>query len=124
MSIWDDISVDTGDYVSFVDVGDSVTGVITGLSTKTWDNGKTDPQLTIRTEDGEKTLTAGQVRLKAALAEQRPNVGDTIWIKLSQIEKRTGGKTLKHFEVAVQPKGGPKPPAEEPAADDAPPWAK
>jgi hypothetical protein len=124
MSIWDDISVDTGDYVSFVDVGDSVTGVITGLSTKTWDDGKTDPQLTIRTEDGEKTLTAGQVRLKAALAEHRPNVGDTIWIKLSQIEKRTGGKTLKHFEVAVQPKGGPKPAAPEAPADDAPPWAK
>ena len=131
MSVWDSISIDTGDYVSFVNVGDSVTGVITAISTKTWDDGKTDPQLTIRTDDGEKTLTAGQVRLKAALIEQRPEVGDSIWIKLSQIEKRAGGKTLKHFDVSVQPKGSAAPtvfpeqaaaPAQE--ADDAPPWAK
>ena len=72
MSVWDSISIDTGDYVSFVNVGDSVTGVITAISTKTWDDGKTDPQLTIRTDDGEKTLTAGQVRLKQWLIENKP----------------------------------------------------
>jgi len=53
------------------------------------------------TKDGEIALTAGQVRLKAALAEQRPEVGDTLTVKLTEIEKRAGGKTLKHFDVAV-----------------------
>ncbi len=135
MSVWDSVSVDTGDYVSFTNVGDSVTGVILAIGTKTWDDGKVDPQLTIKTADGEKTLTAGQVRLKAALIEKRPEVGDTIWIKLREIEKRAGGKTMKHFDVAVQPKGGPKPASVQAAAqvpeqapapqveDDAPPWA-
>lgn len=130
MSVWDTVSVDSGEYVTFANVGDSVTGVITAIGTKTWDDGKVDPQLTIRTDDGEKTLTAGQVRLKVALIEKRPEVGDTIWIKLREIEKRAGGKTMKHFDVAVQPKGGPKPPsaaatppAQAEPVDDAPPWA-
>lgn len=127
MSVWDSITVDNGDYVTFEDVGDSVTGVITGITTKTWPDGKTDPQLTLRTPDGDKTLTAGQVRLKQWLIENKPAIGDTLWIKLREIEKRTGGKTMKHFDCAIQAKPGT--PAEVTAKatatadDDAPPWA-
>ena len=36
----------------------------------------------------ERTITAGQVRLKAALVEQRPEVGDHIKVKFTQNEKR------------------------------------
>ncbi len=90
-----------GDYVAFTNVGDTVQGTITALGVKRWDDGTLSPQLVIATDQGDKTLTAGQVRLKAALAEQRPEVGDHIVVTLSQIEKRTGGKTLKHFDVEV-----------------------
>lgn len=129
MSVWDSITVDNGDYVTFDNVGDSVTGVITGLTTKTWPDGKVDPQLTIKTADGDKTLTAGQVRLKAWLMETKPVIGDTVWIKLKEIEKRSGGKTMKHFECHLKPAGGPAPAAvtkakpEPEPEDDAPPWA-
>ena len=63
-------------------------------------------------------MTAGQVRLKALLAEQRPEAGDTITVTLSEIEKRAGGKTLKHFDVKVVRAGASAAPA--PAADPAP----
>jgi len=67
-----------------------------------WDDGKVSPKLILRMDDGtEKTVTAGQVRLKAILAETRPQVGQTIRITMTEIEKRSGGKTLKHFSVEV-----------------------
>jgi hypothetical protein len=55
-------------------------------------------------------LTAGQVRLKAALAEQRPEAGDHLTVTLKQVEKRSGGKTLKHFDVEIKRGSGDKPP--------------
>lgn len=100
-----------GDYVAFTNVGDTVQGTITALGVKRWDDGTLSPQLVIATDQGDKTLTAGQVRLKAALAEQRPEVGDHIVVTLSQIEKRTGGKTLKHFDVVVDRAGATPAPA-------------
>ena len=102
MSVWDEIGADTGEYVKFNEVGDTVTGTVTALGVKHWDDGNKSPQLTLDTDEGPKTLTAGQVRLKLALAEQRPEVGDRIRVELTQIEKRSGGKTLKHFKVDVQ----------------------
>ena len=41
------------------------------------------------------------MQLKALLAEKRPNVGDAITITFTEIEKRSGGKTLKKFDVQV-----------------------
>ena len=52
------------------------------------------------------TVTAGQVRLKALLAEKRPEVGDTLTITHTGIEKRAGGKTLKLWTVEVVRGGG------------------
>lgn len=101
-SIWDEPGMKVGgDYIKFENVGDSVTGTVTNIGAHRWDDGSVSPQLTLQTQDGEKTVTAGQVRLKAALAEKRPNVGDTITIKFTDLEKRAGGKTLKHFDVVV-----------------------
>ena len=103
MSLWDDPSMKVGgDYVKFEAVGDSVSGTLLSVGAHKWEDGSVSPKLLIDTGDGEKTVTAGQIRLKAALAEQRPEAGDKIKITLTQIEKRQGGKTLKHFDVQVQ----------------------
>jgi hypothetical protein len=102
MSVWDDPEMRvSSDYASFNEIGDSVSGVVTGVFAHRFDDGKVVPKIMLDTKDGEIALTAGQVRLKAALAEQRPEVGDTLTVKLTDIEKRAGGKTLKHFDVAV-----------------------
>ena len=102
MSIWDEPGMKVGgDYIKFENVGDTVTGQVLSIGAHKWEDGSVSPQIVLSTAEGEKTLTAGQVRLKAALAEKRPNVGDTITITYSDLEKRTGGKTLKHFDVKV-----------------------
>lgn len=108
-SIWDDAAIKSGgEFVKFENVGDEVAGTITDLRTHTFDDGKVVPQILIDTDDGEeRTITAGQVRLKAALVEQRPEVGDHIKVKFTQNEKRAGGKTLKHFDVEVSRGGAP-----------------
>lgn len=117
MSIWDNPEMSVGgDYVKFDQVGDTVTGRILVVGMKRWDDGSVAPQLLLDTPEGEKTLTAGQIRLKAALAEKRPEEGDTLTVTLSDIEKRSGGKTLKHFTVDVTRKGDPAPAAAPAAA--------
>lgn len=120
LSIWDDADLKTNDdYVKFDAVGDTVTGKILSIKKHTFDDGKAVPQLLLDVDGEEKTLTAGQIRLKAELAEKRPGVGDVLTVTLSDIEKRSGGKTLKHFTVII---GGaaaasPAPVATSPAID-------
>ena len=112
MSVWDDPEMRVAsDYASFNEVGDSVSGVVTGVYAHRFDDGKVVPKIMLDTSNGEIALTAGQVRLKAALAEQRPEVGDTLTVKLTEIEKRAGGKTLKHFDVNVAKGAGAPAPA-------------
>lgn len=102
MSVWDDPEMRVAnDYASFNEVGDSVSGTVTGVFAHRFDDGKVVPKIMLETDGGEIALTAGQVRLKAALSEKRPEVGDTLSVKLTEIEKRAGGKTLKHFDVSV-----------------------
>ena len=102
MSIWDDPELHVSDdYVKFETPGDTITGTITALRIHRFDD-KPVPQIVIRTPEGhERTVTGGQARLKALLTEKRPDVGDTITITMTNVEKRAGGKTLKHFEVEV-----------------------
>jgi hypothetical protein len=90
-----------GDYIKFDQVGDTVTGKVIAVRKHVWDDGSVSPQLLLDTDEGEKTLTAGQVRLKAALAEKRPQPGQSVTITLTDVEKRAGGKTLKIFDVQV-----------------------
>ena len=118
MSIWDDPELRSGgDYITFANVGDTVSGRVVAVLAHRWDDGSVCPKLVLDCDGEEKTLTAGQVRLKAALAEQRPEAGDGITITLTDIEKRAGGKTLKHFDVKVARGGGVVPaPAAAPAA--------
>lgn len=129
MSIWDSPELASGgDYIRFDQPGDSVTGTVIDIRLQRWDDGTVSPQLILDTDDGEKTVTAGQVRLKAALAEQKPEKGDRITITYTSMEKRAGGRTLKHWDVSViragdpaaakpaAPAAAPQPPAAAPAA--------
>lgn len=119
MSIWDDPELRmSSDYVSFENVGDTVAGTVINIRAHRFDDGKVVPQLMLDVDGEEKTVTAGQVRLKAALAEKRPEPGDAISITLTEIEKRAGGKTLKHFDVKVgaEALGKAAPKAAAPAA--------
>lgn len=102
--IWDDPEIRSGgEFVKFEKVGDTVAGVVTGVKKHRFDDGSVVPQVYLTTDDGEdRTMTAGQVQLKAKLAAERPEVGDHITVTYTQQEKRAGGKTLKHFEVAVR----------------------
>lgn len=101
-SIWDDADLKSNDdYIKFDNVGDTVTGKILSIRKHVFDDGKAVPQLLLDVNGEEKTLTAGQVRLKAELSEKRPGVGDVLTVTLSNIEKRSGGKTLKHFDVSL-----------------------
>lgn len=101
-SIWDDADLKSNDdYIKFENVGDTVTGKILSIRKHVFDDGKAVPQLLLDVAGEEKTLTAGQVRLKAELSEKRPGVGDILTVTLSSIEKRSGGKTLKHFDVTL-----------------------
>lgn len=114
-SIWDDADLKTNDdYIKFDQVGDTVTGKILSIKKHTFDDGKAVPQLLLDVAGEEKTLTAGQIRLKAELAEKRPGVGDVLTVTLSDIEKRSGGKTLKHFTVTL---GGAPATSAPPAAE-------
>lgn len=110
---WDEFT-NSGDFVKFSEVGDSVAGTITAVRRHMFEDGKVAPQIELDTADGPKTLTAGQVRLKALFAEKRPGVGDQIKVTLTAIEKRPGGKTMKEFDLVV----GPAPAAATPAAAD------
>lgn len=104
MSVWDNPELRVGgDFVKFDNVGDSVAGTITAIRPHRWDDGSVCPQIFLATDDGEeKTITAGQIKLKNLLAEQRPETGDHITISLTDTEKRAGGKTLKHFTLEVR----------------------
>jgi hypothetical protein len=112
-SVWDNADLKSGgEFVKFEAIGDTISGTVTAVRVHRWDDGSVCPQLFLEADDGqERTITAGQVRLKAALAEKRPEAGDRITITLTEIEKRAGGKTLKHFDVQVQPGGGTSAPA-------------
>lgn len=114
MSVWDDPELKVGgEFVTFENSGDTVSGVITAVRSHRFDDGKVVPQiLLVDDETGEdRTMTAGQIRLKVALAEQRPEAGDHLTVTMTGIEKRAGGKTLKLFDVAVNRGGAPAKPA-------------
>ena len=108
MSVWDDPEMRiASEYAKFENVGDTVSGTVTGVYAHRFDDGKVVPKIMLDTSEGEIALTAGQVRLKAALSEKRPEVGDELTVTMTEVEKRAGGKTLKHFDVVVVKSGSP-----------------
>ena len=116
MSVWDDPEMRiASDYAKFENVGDTVSGTVTGVYAHRFDDGKVVPKIMLDTDEGEVALTAGQVRLKAALSEKRPEVGDKLTVVMTEVEKRAGGKTLKHFDVDVVKSGTSAAAAAEPS---------
>jgi len=108
MSVWDDPEMRiASDYAKFEAIGDTVSGTVTGVYAHRFEDGKVVPKIMLDTTEGEVALTAGQVRLKAELSEKRPEVGDHLTVTLTEVEKRAGGKTLKHFDVVVVKSGTP-----------------
>jgi hypothetical protein len=104
---WDEYA-NTGDWITFAQVGDSAVGTVKAVRRGKDFNGNPCPELVIETTDGEKTLTAGQVMLKSALAVAQPQVGDKIAIVYSGIGDAKPGKApAKLFEVSVQKPGAP-----------------
>jgi len=102
-NIWDDPAIaSNSDYIKFENQGDTVTGVIVDIGIQTWQDGSKSPKLILRTATGDRVLTASQVQLKTRLTELRPNVGDTIKVTLTGVQKLNGGKTMKQFDVAVK----------------------
>lgn len=93
-----------GDYIKFENVGDSVAGIIKEVREGKDFNSNPCPELVLETAEGEeKTVTAGQVLLKSALAEQAPNALDAVKITYSGIGKAQPGKApAKEFTVEVK----------------------
>lgn len=110
MSFFNDPEFQTAsNYFKFENPGDTITGEIVGLS-KTTFPGDTKPQpqisLMVAGDTEPTTVTAGQVQLKTKLAELEPGIGDVLTITHTEVERRPGGKTLKHFDVSISPAGG------------------
>jgi hypothetical protein len=98
----------SGDFIKFDEIGDQVVGVIKEVREGRDFNGNPCPELVLELDDGEeKTVTAGQVRLKMQLAEKAPQVGDKIRITYSGVSKdaKPGRAPAKEFTVDV--KAGP-----------------
>lgn len=112
----------SGEYQKFENVGDRVAGILTKVEEGRDFNGNPCPVLHIETDSGEeRTVTASQVMLKSALAEQAPQPGDKVRITYSGIGDAKPGKApAKLFTVEV--KRGPFETAKKsaPADDDAP----
>lgn len=103
---WEEF-VNNGDFVSFKEVGDKVVGIIKQIRTAKDFNGNPCPELVLDVDGEEKTVTAGQVLLKAALAEKAPQVGDKIRIVYSGVgDAKPGRAPAKQFTVDVKA-GGP-----------------
>ena len=116
---WEEFT-NNGDFVSFKEIGDQVVGVIKQIRTGKDFNGNPCPELILDVDGEEKTVTAGQVLLKAALAEKAPQVGDKVRIIYSGIgEARPGKAPAKQFTVDVKADKAPgKAKASVAAADD------
>lgn len=117
MSIWDEFR-QADDRFKFENPGDSIAGTITGLRIATMPDNTRLPQLTIKRDDGtEASVLASQAQLQRKLAALDPQAGQRIAIAFTHVEQLQGGKTMKHFDVAVKAgDGGQSTPAAAAAA--------
>lgn len=85
-----------GDYVKFVNEGDSVSGTIRKLSKRDFD-GRTAVEVEF---DDETKCTFGQVLMLRDLYVLQPVPGEQLTVTLAQVQKR-GAKTLKMFKIEL-----------------------
>ena len=95
----------SGEYFKFEEVGDQIVGVIKEVREGRTFNNDPCPELILEDDEGEeRTVTASQVLLKAALAEKAPQKGDKIRITYSGVgEAKPGKAPPKEFTVDVKP---------------------
>lgn len=114
MSVWDDPDLRAGgDFVKLENKGDKIGGKILAVRAHRFDDGSVVPQVIfvdkVNGTDEERTWTAGQIQAKRKLAELRPEEGDDFTAELTDVERRSGGKTLKHIDLKVWRGGKPLP---------------
>jgi hypothetical protein len=112
-SVWDDPDLRAGgEFVKLDNKGDKISGLINAIRSHRFDDGGVAPQILFvdDTTGEERTWTAGQIQAKRKLAELRPEAGDWFSAELADVEKRAGGKTLKHIEIVVNRGGKPAQP--------------
>lgn len=104
MGFWDKFGA--GDRFKFNAPGDSIEGEVLNLSATTF-GGTADPTpvLLIRTNSGDREVTASQAVLCSKLAAEAPEVGD--WIKITydgedDKTRRPGRNAVKLFTVIVK----------------------
>lgn len=114
MGFWDGFG--QGDRFKFVNPGDIIEGEVLKLSATDF-GGTADPTpvITIRTDQGDKEVTASQTVLCSRLAEQAPEPGDHISIRFDgEADKaRPGRSPAKLFTVTVKRKETGSPPVPE-----------
>ena len=81
--------------------GDNIAGRITQLRIATMPDGTQYPSLTLDCSGVQREILASQSMLLRQLSEKQPKLGDTITIVFTNIEKLSGGRTLKHFTVTI-----------------------
>jgi hypothetical protein len=107
MGFWD--SFGQSDRFKFVNPGDTIEGVVVGLSaTDFGGTAELTPVITIRNDQGDKEVTASQKVLQSRLVEASPEQGDHIIIRYDgeADTSRPGRSPAKLFTVTVK-RGGP-----------------
>jgi hypothetical protein len=104
----------SGQFVKFATVGDSVTGVITGLRVGQDFNGAPCPVIDVDTAGGPQTISCGQAALKATVrdlgAKGEVRVGRTIAVTYTGDTKAEKGMKKVFSVVLSDAPGSDKPP--------------
>jgi len=99
-NFWEDPDIkkaaEGGDYVKFINVGDSVSGTIRNLTKRDFD-GRT--AIEVEFED-ETKVTFGQTLMLRELYVMQPIKGDQLTATLADV-KKNGAKTLKLFRGEI-----------------------
>ena len=97
----------SGSFAKFDVAGTEYEGLVIDINGDGTDfNGNKCPQVVLdRGEAGHLTITCGQAQLwsKTVAAVDSGELRVGVWAKFAHthVEKRTGGKTLKHFDIKV-----------------------
>lgn len=92
----------SGNYFKFQQVGDSVTGLIQSIVEGSDYGGQPIPVLELETDEGEVTVSASQVMLRAELAAVQPEVGDEVTITFTDLGSAQPGRSpAKLFTVEI-----------------------
>jgi hypothetical protein len=93
----------TSGFMSFKEIGDSIAGELVAIRIGKDFNQADCPELIVRTDDGDITVTAGQKALQNRLSEVRPQVGERVGIAYSGVgEAKPGRAPAKLFTVQVR----------------------